>query len=157
GAHTYGGLEGYPDGEDPLGGPKLAKKTVELNLGVPIHYWARIDLHGFERAVDMMGGVWVDVEKTIQDDEDPTDDYGTMSIYIPAGRQLLDGRAALQFARTRHGGNDIERGNRQRQMLLAIRQQALQLDMIRRLPELVDLFQDHFVTDISLEDMVKLA
>ncbi len=157
GAHTYGALEGYPDGQNPLGGPALAAKTVELNFGVPVHYWARIDLRGFEEGVDRLGGVWIDVEQPIVDNEYPTDDYGTMAIYIPAGRQLMDGHMALQYARSRHSGNDLERGQRQRQVLLAMRQQALQLDVIRRLPEFVDLFNEHFVTNMTVEQMVALA
>ncbi|MEW6231536.1 MAG: LCP family protein [Chloroflexota bacterium] len=141
----------------PGGGPALAKKTVSLNLGIPIHYYVLVDFQGFVKAIDLLGGVDLELDTAIVDDEYPTDDYGTMQIYIPAGRQHLDGQRALQYARTRHMDNDFGRIRRQQKLLLAVREKALGLDIVAKLPALLGALKDSFSTDLGPADMLALA
>jgi len=141
----------------PGGGPALAKKTVEVNFGLKIDYYARIDFRGFEKIVDTLGGVDINVERAIRDDEYPTDDYGTMSIYIPAGPQHMDGKVALQYARSRHSENDFGRAKRQQTLLLAIRDRAMQLDVIPKLPSLIGTLFDMVQTDVPPREFLRLA
>lgn len=140
-----------------LGGPELAMKTVSANLGIKIDHYARIDFHGFEQIVDTLGGVLVDVERPIKDDEYPTDDYGLMRIYIPPGPQWMNGKTALQYARSRHSEDDFGRARRQQRVLVAMRDRALQANMIFKAPELVPLAQKTVATDFNPLDLVKLA
>jgi polyisoprenyl-teichoic acid--peptidoglycan teichoic acid transferase len=141
----------------PGGGPALAKKTIEHNFGLRIDYYARIDFRGFERIVDTLGGIEVDVERAIRDDEYPTEDYGIMSIYIPAGRQHMDGKVALQYARSRHSENDFGRAQRQQKLLLAIRDRAMNLDVIPKLPSLMGTLFDMVQTDIPATEFLRFA
>jgi polyisoprenyl-teichoic acid--peptidoglycan teichoic acid transferase len=141
----------------PGGGPALAKKTIEHNFGLKIDYYARIDFRGFERIIDTLGGVEVDVERAIRDDEYPTEDYGIQSIYIPAGRQHMDGEVALQYARSRHSENDFGRAQRQQRLLLAIRDRAMQLDVIPKLPSLTGTLFDMVQTDIPATEFLRFA
>lgn len=151
-AYTYGELyrtEG--------GGPGLLKRTLEHNFGVRVDFWARVDFHGFERIVDTLGGIVVDVDRPIKDDEYPTDDYGIERLYVPAGLQFMDGRLALRYARSRHSDNDFGRMRRQQRVLFAIRQRALQLHMLPRAPELAAQAREMVTTDLTFGQLVRLA
>ncbi|HEX2171835.1 MAG TPA: LCP family protein [Dehalococcoidia bacterium] len=151
-AHLYGDLYSYPGG-----GPALAKATVEYNLGVKIDYFARIDFEGFEKMVDTVGGITVDVPVPLKDDAYPTPNYGTERIYFPAGLQHLDGERALKYARTRHADSDIGRTRRQQQVLLAFREQALRLNLLPQAPSLIQQLGNSLATDVSVPEMIDLA
>jgi len=140
-----------------VGGPELTVKTLEANFGLHIDYWARIDFDGFRKIVDTLGGVVVDVERPIKDDEYPTEDYGYKRIYIPAGPQLMDGQTALEYARSRHSENDFGRAHRQQRVLLAMRDRAMTLHMLPRVPALVSQAQSTVATDLSTSQIIGLA
>lgn len=132
-AYPYGELNRLPGG-----GPGLAARTLEENFGLKVSYYATVDFRGFEEIVNTVGGVVIDVPRPIKDDAYPTEDYGIERIYFPSGPQLMDGATALKYARTRHADSDFGRMARQQQVLLAIRDRALRLNMIPRLPGLVE-------------------
>ncbi|MCC6176588.1 MAG: LCP family protein [Chloroflexi bacterium] len=140
-----------------VGGPDLTAATVKANFGISIDHYARVDFRGFEQMVDAAGGVIVDVERPVKDDEYPTEDYGVMRLYFPPGPVLLDGHMALQYARSRHSENDFGRAARQQRVLIALRDRALQLNMIAKLPTLIPLAQKAVSTDIGIAEMTSLA
>jgi len=141
----------------PGGGAALAKKTVQYNLGVPIHYYIRINFDGFRRLVDTLGGITLDVPKEINDPTYPDEAYGYKPIHIRAGRQRMDGETALQYARTRHADDDFQRAKRQIQVLLAIRDQAMSIDIIPKIPALWAMRENMVATDLTLDDILSLA
>ncbi len=149
-AHFYGELNGGQ-------GPAVVKETVEANLGIPIDYYVRLDFEGFKEVVNTLGGVTIDVEAPIRDDMFPDDNYGYQSIYIPAGRQEMDGEMLLQYVRTRHGRNDFERMRRQQQALRALARRALDLNLLPRLPALINTALDAISTDIQPLEILALA
>jgi LCP family protein required for cell wall assembly len=151
-AHFLGDAYNYPGG-----GPALAKKTVQRNLGVPIHYYVRVNFSGFRRIVDTLGGITVEVERPIRDDRYPDEHCGYMSIYIPKGVQHMDGETALQYARSRHGSSDFDRARRQQKVLFAIRDQALRLNILPRLPQLLRTTGDTVQTDLQPREILALA
>jgi polyisoprenyl-teichoic acid--peptidoglycan teichoic acid transferase len=140
-----------------VGGPPLSVKTVSTDFGVPIQFYARVDFRGFEQAVDAVGGVVIDVDGPVKDDEYPTEDYGYQRIYFGPGPQLMDGHTALQYARSRHGTSDFARAARQQKVLVSLRNRALQLDMISRAPELAGILQKAVSTDLSPVQLLSLA
>jgi len=139
------------------GGPELAKKTITNDFGIPIQYYARVDFRAFEQLVDLAGGVMVDVDRPVKDDEYPTDDYGYQRIYYAPGPQLLDGVHALQFARSRHGTNDFSRARRQQMVIVALRDRALQLNMLSKAPSMVGIVRENLSTDLSPVQLLSLA
>jgi LCP family protein required for cell wall assembly len=152
-AHYFGDKNGYPGG-----GPALAMKTIQYNLGVPVHFYVRVDFDGFRQIVDTLGGIEIDVPQTINDPQYPDNNYGYDPFYIEAGHHTLDGYDALRYARTRVTlGGDFDRAKRQQQVLLAIRDKALQLDMIPKIPELWNSMAGTVETDLPLVDIVELA
>jgi LCP family protein required for cell wall assembly len=126
-------------------GPDRVKQTIHHNLGIPIHYYVRIDFQGFIDIIDTVGGVDVDVDCPLSD------------INLTAGMHHMDGKQALRYARSRKSTSDFDRGRRQRKVLLALWDQALTLDIIPKLPDLWRTMKDTFETDLSLEQVVNLA
>lgn len=122
-AYSYGyhhAAELYGRGVDPAAaGAALAAETVATLLNVPVNYVAQVDFAGFERLIDAIGGVIIDVPYPLLDSSFPTEDYGYERIFIPAGLQVLDGATALRYARSRHGSSDFDRARRQQAILQA--------------------------------------
>lgn len=150
-AYTYGELDARGSG------PELAKKTVSQLFNVPVDRYALVDIHAMEAVIDTLGGVWIDNPNRLIDREYPTDDYRTMTIDIPAGRQLMNGVTAVQYARTRHPDSDFGRQGRQQQVLLAIRDQALQISVLPRLPQLIGQAQQLARTDLTPVEIAALV
>ncbi len=156
-AHAYGESSKYPGG-----GPALAKKTVEKVLGVPIHYFARVDFDGFKKAVDSAGGVDIDVKTALYDEAYPDERRpgNTKVLSIKAGMQHMNGARALEYSRSRHSTSDFDRARRQQEVLQALRNKALSLQTLtdpRKISSLIDVVGDHFKTDFQLFEMKKLA
>ena len=127
------------------GGPERVKQTIQHNLGIPIHYYVRIDFQGFINIINTVGGIDVDVDCPLPD------------IGLSAGMHHMNGRQALRYARSRKSTNDFDRGRRQRKVLMALWDQALTLDIIPKLPQLWRNMADSFQTDLSLEQVINLA
>ena len=142
----------------PGGGGALAKKTVGEFLGYPIDYYVKINFDGFVQAVDAIGGIDVNVPKTINDDQYPTIDYGYTTFHIDAGPQHLDGETALKYARTRHSDDDFQRDRRQQQVLLAIKDQVVKNGLLspKRALSLLGALKDSVEHDVSPSELPKL-
>lgn len=142
----------------PGGGPGLAMSTVSQFLGVPINYYVVVDFTAFERFIDQIGGIEVDVPETIT--VDPLGPHNTVT--LEPGPQVLDGPTALAYARNRDtAGSDFDRAQRQQEVILAIRNRILSLDM---LPNLIDnaaaLYQNLSAgvrTNMTLQEIIQLA
>lgn len=152
-AHYKGEKDQYPGG-----GAALAMQTVQYNLGVPVHFFVKVDFDGFKQIVDTLGGIDVEVPAAIDDPEYPDNNYGFDPFYIDAGPHHLDGATALKYARTRHTtGSDFGRASRQQQVLMAIKDKALQLGIVPKIPELWATMAGTVQTDLQLIDILELA
>jgi LCP family protein required for cell wall assembly len=144
----------------PGGGPALAVKTVENFLGVPINYYAQIDFSAFVRFIDEIGGVKIDVPQEITIDLLGTG-FKTKKKLKP-GVQVLPGEWALAYARNRYTeGGDFDRANRQQQVIMAMRNQILSLDilptLISKAPTLYNELAAGIRTNLTLDELIKLA
>ena len=90
-------------------------------VGVPIDYWAAIDMDGFAAMIDALGGLDVFVEDTICDSG--YRQLGLRGFEAAAGWWHMTGPQALGLARIRHdaGGSDFQRMRRQQDLLVSIR------------------------------------
>jgi polyisoprenyl-teichoic acid--peptidoglycan teichoic acid transferase len=147
----------------PGGGPGLAQKTVESLLGITIHYTVRMNFTAFEKIVDRIGGVDVDVDMDISDPTYPTSDYGVELFELSKGKQVLDGPTALKYARTRHNlpNGDFDRARHQQQVILAVREKvtkpAVLASLMAQAPALIDDLSTSIRTDMTLDQMQQLA
>ena len=151
-AYFWGELNHYPGG-----GPAYAMATLSWNLGVPIQKYGVIDFNGFKAVVDAIGGIDIDVPVTIDDYAYPTEDYGVEHLVIPAGRTHMDGSLALKYVRTRHQDSDFGRLERQQQVILAIRDKALSIGSLNKVPEVLNALGDSLQTDLTLPEILTLA
>jgi polyisoprenyl-teichoic acid--peptidoglycan teichoic acid transferase len=147
-----------------LGGPELAKKTVQQVIGVPIHYYLVADFAGFRQAIDAVGGIDIDVKQAIYDPDYPCETgNGYCALSIKAGMQHMNGTLALKYARCRKSascGGDFGRAARQQEVLLALRHKALSISTLTnpvKMTELINSVGDHVRTDLQLAEMKKLA
>ncbi len=116
-----------------VGGVALARETIEENFGIAISRYAWLGLSGFVQVIDAVGGVDVDSQFPILDDdypndlESPNNPYASRRLYIPAGPQHLDGVATLEFVRSRHGTlmQDFARSLHQQQVLVDIKRKVV--------------------------------
>jgi LCP family protein required for cell wall assembly len=156
-AHRLGDLYEYPEG-----GPGLAVDTVEAALGVQVQYYVTVDFDAFVRVVDEIGGIELTVPEAIKDPSYPDNCYGYDPFNIGAGIQQLDGQTALKYARTRATfGGDVDRAGRQQQVVMAIRNKILRLDMIPQIlmqaPEFWNILQDNVRTNLALDEIIQLG
>jgi LCP family protein required for cell wall assembly len=141
------GILGKSDNE----GADALKQAVAGTLGSRVDYYVLVDLQGFPKIVDAMGGVTVNVNEPVAiggntDRGIPPDDY-----LEPGPEQHLDGFHALWFARGRYGSDDYQRMLRQRCMINALIAEAKPLNLLRRYQELADAGKDILRTDIPQE------
>jgi LCP family protein required for cell wall assembly len=143
----------------PLGGPATLKAAIGDLLDTRIHYFAAIDIEGMRDVIDTLGGVTVDVERTINDPQYPDTVTGQRGLYIEAGLQHLDGRTAMGYVRSRMsaGENDFTRAERQQQLLAAIAQQLTAGNLLVTLPGLLDAVKGNVATDIPSGRISALA
>jgi LCP family protein required for cell wall assembly len=114
-------------------------KQVSYLVGIPINYYAVMDLNGFTRMIDIVGGIDVVNASVIAD---PTYDWldGHVGLfYLAAGPQHLVGKTALAYVRSRHGANnsDWKRASRQQEVLVALLHKMAQPSQLLKLPSLI--------------------
>ncbi len=138
------------------GGHELTKKTVENFLNVPINYYVLIDIHAFEKIIDAIGGIDIDVEKRMYY-EDPWDDDGGLIIDLQPGKQHMDGKTAIQYVRYRDGEGDIGRINRQQKFMKALLAELISPSTLPKLPEIIRNVSSAIQTDMPLDKMLGLV
>jgi LCP family protein required for cell wall assembly len=127
-------------------------KAILGNLyGLDIKYYVEVNFTGFEKVVDALGGVTVNVQIPVVDDFYPIVQGYHERLYIPAGIQHMTGPAALQFARSRHGSTDFDRGARQQRVLVSLRRQTDIAQILPSINALTDALKQSIRTDIPRE------
>jgi polyisoprenyl-teichoic acid--peptidoglycan teichoic acid transferase len=134
-AYNYGGVEETID-------------ALENYSGVTVDHYAVVDFEGFERIIDAMGGVRVDVG------EEQFPEKWEMG----EGVQRLNGHKALIYARYRGTPDaDIDRMQRQRELVGALRSEALRWHTVKTLPEILKVMDENVMTDLDLDGSIILG
>lgn len=159
-AHYFGELWEH----EPDGGPGLVKAVVRDNFQLPVHRYVRIDFEGFERIVDAVGPLTLDVPPNpndptigLHDESFPGENCAYTTISFPPGPQEMDGERALQYARSRYSTSDFDRSRRQMQVLDAIRAKGTRLGVILDLPQLIPAVNETVDTDLTPDEILSLA
>lgn len=139
-----------------FGGHELSRKAVEKILGVPMDYYVVVDIKAFERIIDAIGGIDIDVEKRMYY-EDPWDDNGGLVIDLYPGEQHMDGERAIQYVRYRDEEGDIGRISRQQKFMQAVLDKVISPQILPRLPEIIRQVASAVETDMSVSDMISFA
>jgi len=147
----------------PGGGTGLLRDTLLFNLGIPVQRFARVEMGGFVALVNALGGVDVPVACDYTDWQlkDPDLKPGNAANWglhtVSTGIVHMDGDEALWYARSRARSSDFDRARRQQEVLRALHQQALRLDLLIRIPEAYQELLGWVATDLTLEDALSLA
>lgn len=156
-AHALGEETQFNEPNYPKNGPGLLQKTLEQTLGIPIHYYARVDFNGYTQAIDAVGGIKVNVPESICD---YTIAWQFGFTCIEAGEQDFNSKEALFYARTRASvRGDFDRGERQRLILLALREKVLSLGTFsdpRKVFGLIEAAGNHVLTNIEPGEMRRI-
>ncbi len=131
---------------------KIALKVSQIT-GVDIDYYVKVDLSGFEKIVDLFGGVEIDVEKNMTYD----DNKQNLHIRLKKGKQVLSGKYALQYCRFRHDRlGDIGRMRRQQTFIKAMVAKAKEGKTLIRLPDIISGAMRFVSTDIDMKILIAL-
>lgn len=154
------------------GGFALARQTLEALLGETIDYILVVDFEGFKKAIDVLGGVSVEVKEGFDDywypiagkekdncDGDPQYRCRYEHLRFEAGQQLMDGERALKFVRSRNAegdqGTDFSRVERQQALLGAVKDRILSKEVYLRpekIRQLLAVFEEATITEISPQE-----
>ncbi|MBC7708281.1 LCP family protein [Polaromonas sp.] len=142
-----------------LAGFTTVDQAVESVIGVPIHYNVLVDFDAFKQSIDTVGGVTVNVPEDLVD---PTMAWenGRNPVLAKAGTQTFDGTHALMYSRSRETSSDFARGQRQRAVLLALKDKVATLGTLSsptKLASLANAFGSNVQTDLAINDAARLA
>ncbi len=167
----------YGEEKKPGGGLILAKAAIEEVLGQPVQYGLMINFSGFEKVIDLIGGVDIEVEKSFTDKLYPVegkenDTCGSDKTYacryetlvFEKGRQHMDGKLALKYVRSRHAegeeGTDFARGRRQQQVILAVKNKIITQKLwkdFNLMKKLYEVFMQNVATDLNWSEKILLG
>ena len=139
-----------PDEKNP--GLNTTREVVGNIVGMPIDYTVVIDLAGFEKLVDSMGGVSINVPeggiaiggRIVGDRIVP----GSITGRIPAGYRKLNGYQALWYSRSRVENSDDDRTRRQRCMVNSLIDQANPFTMITKFTDVMTVARQSISMDV---------
>ena len=114
------------------------QQEVQYLVGVHIDYYGTMNLQGFVKMIDLVGGIDVNNPAVIDEwNYDWLD--GHIGLHIPAGPQHLDGRTALAYVRSRRGvgENDFIRSSRQQEVMVDLLHKMTDPAQILNLPNVI--------------------
>jgi polyisoprenyl-teichoic acid--peptidoglycan teichoic acid transferase len=132
-AYAYGGLEESID-------------TVENFINVPIDYYIKVNMQGFQDIVDAVGGIDVDNKYAFELD----------GVTLKTGPQHLTGIQALEYARMRHQDpkGDFGRQERQKEVISKIVQKGKSISVVTKYNTILKALENNIQTNLTLDDII---
>lgn len=162
----------YGEQKKEGGGLILSKSAVEEVIGQPVHYAMVIDFAGFKQAIDLVGGIDIDVPEAFEDFKYPIpgmedaqpEELRYEHLSFKAGLQKMSGEKALKYVRSRNApgnqGTDFARSRRQQQVLTAFKNKVLSLETMlspTKIKELAKTFSGSIKTDMEETEYLSIA
>lgn len=139
----------------PRGGFELLADTLEMNFGVRPDHYILIDFNGFVSVINSLGGIDVQAAQNLTDScATWVNPSGTCS--AGPGLVHMNGDMALWYARSRYSTNDIERAKRAQEVIEAIFDRLMSLDVILMAPDVYKVYTTYVQTDITLGQVLPL-
>ncbi len=143
---------GYGGGEKEEGFFYTMETVSKLLGGMPIEYYVGFDLDAVRKVVNILGGVYVNVEVPVKVKTK------WVNIDLKPGYQKLNGIETLYYALWRKTpGGDIDRIKRDKELILSVFEQLKASNKIITLPEIYWKIRRHFYTNLSLQQITSLA
>jgi LCP family protein required for cell wall assembly len=135
------------------GGFPLFQDTMLHNFGFKPDYYLLVNLWTFEYIINDLGGIYVEVPRTVCDDK-----WGEgLTHCVYPGRQHFYGKEALWFVRSRITTNDFDRNYRQQLVLNGILDRLISLESLTRFPQLYDTYVRNVTTNLDLATLISLS
>lgn len=129
-----------------FGGPVLAIKTINSNFDLDIRNYIAVDFFGFEKLIDKLGGVEIDVNA-----------LEAKQLNIKSGLQTLNGKEAIAYSRIRYVGHaDYERTERQRRVLNDIFKK-IKSKGVTELPGIISTILPYIETSLTNGELIDLS
>jgi LCP family protein required for cell wall assembly len=133
------------------------KGVISEFLGIPIHFYAMVNLNGFVDLIDALGGIEIYVPSRVVDTEYPDENGGEVEIVFEPGLQEMDGHLALAYSRTRRQDSDYFRMSRQRCVIDAVLEQTDPLSLLANFGSIADAVKRSMQTDIPISALPQLV
>lgn len=137
----------------PRGGFKTLKNTFEYNFGFRPDYYVVVNLWFFERIINDLGGIYVNVPYTLCDNKW----MGSKHHCIYPGQRHLYGKEALWYVRSRQTTSDFDRHRRQQQVVQAVFERALALNTLGKIPKFYNTYKNNVNTNVPLKTVLSFA
>jgi len=142
-------------------GAEGIKRVISYILGIPIDFYAMVNMEGFNEFIDAMGGVTVTITQRLPIGGLLADGTRVPPVgYLEPGTRKLNGDDAQWYARSRRDGTDYDRMLRQRCLIGAMVQQAAPMTVLTHFQELASATKKLASTDIPrsvLPDLISLG
>jgi LCP family protein required for cell wall assembly len=164
-------INALAESEKEGSGGEAISQAVSDVLGIPIHYYVRVDFQGFVNIIDELGGVEVYVDNILEDysypisgqEDNPNYNSRYEHLYISQGWQTMDGSLALKYARSRHGlgieGSDFARSKRQQKIIEAVKNKLLKKENILKpamISSIASELRENISYNLSTWEIIKL-
>ena len=158
-------VHGMHNSAGKMYGAAAVAESVTSLTGIPIHYYLDFSFDALDNVMDILGPVTFDVPdiegggKGMNYD----DGYQDLHIHLKPGVQELSGNQIQQFLRYRKSnrgttdGSDISRVGRQQELLKAIIDQKVNLELIIKIPDIFKEMKTQLKTNFGLKDVIKYA
>jgi LCP family protein required for cell wall assembly len=133
------------------GGFPSLQATFETNFGFKPDYYAMVNFNAFEAVVNSIEGIDVDVTQRFEDGC-----YFNQNNWcvLEPGIMHMDGQWALWYSRARYSTSDFDRNRRAQDVIQAIAQKALNLNMLTKAPELYGIYREYVDTNLPLSVII---
>ena len=130
-------------------------QAVQGSLGLDLDYWASVDMAGFQDVVDAIGGVKIDVERPIPMGGGKSMSGVANKVYgwVDPGEQVLKGKDALWYVRSREGSDNYDRMCRQQRMIKTTLEQIDPRELATAYPKLANSATRNIATSIPQNEV----
>jgi len=163
-------VNAYAEAKNPGSGGLAISQTISDIFQTPIDYYLTVDFSGFEKIIDDLGGVKINVENTFDDykypilgNEDAPWEERWEHLHFDKGEQVMNGALALKYVRSRHAvgieGSDFARSRRQQKVLEAVKEKLLSLNILFKPSSIAKIISDvkeNHSTNLKVWEVIKL-
>ena len=163
-------VNAFAEMKTPGSGGLAISQTVSNIFQIPIDYYLTVDFTGFEKIIDDLGGVKVNVDNTLDDykypvlgNEDAPWGERWEHLHIEQGEQIMNGELTLKYVRSRHAygieGSDFARSRRQQKVLEAVKEKVMSLNVLFKpsmISKIISDVSENYSTNLKVWEIAKL-
>ncbi|MFH0956216.1 MAG: LCP family protein [Candidatus Falkowbacteria bacterium] len=163
-------VNAYAEMKTPGSGGLAVSQTISDIFQIPIDYYVTVDFAGFEKIIDDLGGIKVNVENTFDDyaypilgNENAPWEERFEHLHIEKGEQIMDGQLTLKYVRSRHAygieGSDFARSHRQQKVLEAVKEKVMSLNILFKptiISKIISDINENYSSNLKIWEIVKL-